>query len=191
MSRRSKLVTIFILILIAVVLIVVWLLWRRQPVISPSTIIPVEQTQTPPVEITEQTTQPTAGQIEQEARIQSSSIQTLAKVFVERYGSFSSEAHFANLNDVMSLITDSLAAEFKRIPETTLPSPEYYGVTTRLVSVDVDFLDEQNGQASLTVNTQREEAKGSPQNLSVRYQGIKLEMEKVTGIWKVSSAVWQ
>ena len=40
------------------------------------------------------------------------------------------------------------------------------------------------------MNTQREEAIGSPQNISVKYQEIELEYVMEGGVWKVDSANW-
>lgn len=126
---------------------------------------------------------------ERETRTASSDVVSLAKSFVTRFGSYSNETNFANLEDVLPLVSASFAAQLHNTIATSVVPEEYYGVSTSIVTVNVG---EKNGTTSqVRVITQREEAVGSPQNTSVKYQEIVLTFVMEDGSWKVDSATWQ
>ena len=182
MSRRKK--QILLIVLLIIVLILIYLLFRRgsQPTPTPATIVVTEEEPaTPSPSVVEQ----------QQVRAETAGLQALAKTFAERYGSFSSESNFANLVDVIPLMTDSFATETRNFIETAEIPQELYTVSTRVITVEVDEINEDAGFATLTLNTQREESKGSAQNISVRYQPIVLTFRFISGAWKVSSATWE
>lgn len=159
---------------------------KSTPTATPTAPEPVVDTtpEPPPVP-------PVSQQVEQQARIESSVIQADAKGFTERYGSFSTEAQYANLRDVMPMMTAAFAAETQRTIANAPAATEYYGVTTRAVSVTVSLLDETAGTATVTIGTQRQETKGSARTSTVRYQDLILTYQRVGTDWKVSSATWR
>ncbi|MBI4714227.1 hypothetical protein HY771_03540 [Candidatus Uhrbacteria bacterium] len=192
MTTRKMRLTVIGLIIIVLLLLLLWLLWFLfKSDESPSTEPSVETPQT-----TEGTTEsePTLKEQqlkqEQDTRNQSAGAITIAKIFTERYGSYSNEANFQNLIDVLPLMTDTFAQETEvMIENSTLPET-YYGVTTIVLIVNVEKMDEVNGTAEIRLNTQREIAKDSPQNVSVENQEILLELARIEGVWKVASADW-
>lgn len=188
MSRRSKLIIILVLILLALLLLI-FLLFRlfAKPAPAPAPV-PQANEQLP---ASNEAVIPPSQQQAQEERVSSASVQSLSKTFTERYGSYSSESHFENLTDVMGLMTDSFAAETQAYIDTAKTPPEYYGVTTHVISIDVTAMDETAGTATVTVETQREEATGSIQNVTVKYQTLVLTMVQIDGQWKISSATWE
>lgn len=187
-TRRNLLIAILVLLL----LLLAFLLWRFLRPTSEQAPAPA-----PAPAPTEQLPEETEGtasareQQQQEERNGTASLQSASKTFAERYGSYSTEAEFANLRDVLPLMSASLAAQTQAFVDGATPAAEYYGVTTRVISLSVDSVDESAGVATVTITTQREEAKGSVQNISVRYQDLKLTFVKEGGAWKVSSANWQ
>lgn len=126
---------------------------------------------------------------EQESRASSATLQAQAKMFAERYGSFSTEADYQNLKDLLPIMTDAFAAQTSAFILTVPKATEYYGVTTRVVAVKTDALDEAAGTASMTLGTQRQETKGTAAP-TVKYQNLVLTFKKVGTEWKASSAVW-
>lgn len=183
---------LLILIGIALVLFVAVLLSLFVGPKSTPTAAPVTAPSVPVVTTPEPApTPPISQQVEQQARTASSVIQADAKAFTERYGSFSTEAQYANLRDVMPLMTSAFAAQTERLIATFPAATEYYGVTTRAVSVTVSSLDEKAGTAAVTIGTQRSETKGSARTSTVRYQDFMLTFQMVGTDWKVSSATWQ
>ncbi|TAK03995.1 hypothetical protein EPO34_02450 [Patescibacteria group bacterium] len=188
MSRRRKLL-ILIALLVAILLLILWWLLRSAPAVPPAQPVVVPSPEVPAAA-------PAALSPTQEARVTQSGAETVAKVFAERYGSFSSEAAFGNLRDVIPLATPAFGAQLEALADAGVPPTEYYGVTTRVVALTADLMDPStsSGQATtmrFSVSTQRQEAKGSPQDLSVKYQDLEVTMEKVGGKWLVASATWK
>ena len=190
-SRRKR--TIFILLALLVLLLL--LLWFLMAFLSrtPETEIgPTETTTEEEVDDvipSNPTISEEAVERERETRNGSSDVISLSKSFVERYGSYSNEAEFANLVDVLPLMSDSFASETEDFIESAVAPEEYYGVSTQIVTVSV--LSQSESQATVLLTTQREEANGSPQNTSVYYQDIELVFVKEGGEWRVNSATWR
>lgn len=184
MSRRGKLITLIILIVLAIFLIVFLLMRARDAFNDDVSLSPEE---TPKGDVIEAT--PTVVS-EPDASVAAGVLQSRARLFVERYGSFSSEANFANLRDVMPLMTAAFASRTQQQIDRGSSFGEFYAITTNVVSTAIDGLDEQGGTATVVVSTQREESTGSPQNTQVKYQDIVLEMVNEQGVWKVDSAEW-
>lgn len=134
------------------------------------------------------TTQPTRSTTEQELR-------QLALSFAERYGSYSNQTNFANLENLLLFMTDAFASttrsfideERGKNRDTTV----YYGITTKAAAVATDAFRESQGTAVFTVQTLRREAIGSTSNVRHYQQAITMTMKKGDGAWKVDSAEWQ
>ncbi|MBI5794035.1 hypothetical protein HZA87_03040 [Candidatus Uhrbacteria bacterium] len=192
MTRKTR-ISMVVLILLILLLLLFWLLYvlffGKEKV---KEVAEVDQV----AEVTESIQdRPTVSELEleteRETRTNTSDVTSLSKTFVTRYGSYSNEANFANLEDVLPLMSEAFAsATQKMIDEGKVPE-EYYGVSTSIVTVTVDEKDETAGTAKVTITTQREEAIGSPQDTTVKYQDIVLTFITEDGSWKVDSAVWQ
>lgn len=187
MTRRQRNITILSLIALVIIILFILLFLRFKP--APA---PVETNVPSPVSTQEQQ-EPERTPLENqqaEERESTASVQTVGKTFVERYGSYSNESNFANLRDLYPIMTEAFQAETEQfIVGTTVPE-SYYGITTRVITMNVDAYDESAGIAHMIVQTQREEAIDSPQNIAVRYQEIELTLERVNATWKVSGAQW-
>lgn len=195
MTRRKRLMIVG-LMLLALLLLLIWLLWMlfsspQEGTQRTSSQEGTQETQTPEVIPTRPTISEQELEDERETRTTSADVVSLSKSFVTRYGSYSNEADFANLSDVLPLVSVSFASELQNIIDTGVPPEEYYGVTTSIVVVKVDTQDESAGTGQVTVTTQREEAVGSPQNTSVKYQDVILTFVMQDKVWKVDSATWQ
>ena len=191
MTRRTRL-TILVLILLVFLLLVIWLLLFLFS--KPKTTEPVEVV----VEETQEDVIPDRPTIsekeletEREVRTTSADVVSLSKSFVTRYGSYSNEADFGNLTDVLPLMSASFASETEAFIQTAVAPEESYGVTTSIITVTVDSQNTETGEAQVTIMTQREEAIGSTQNTSVKYQEVVLTFVMEDGAWKVDSANWQ
>ncbi len=187
MSRRIKIIlAILIIVLILLALFLLWWnIWRPQP--APTTVVVVE---TEEEEVSSPFAIPPIAELDQRTD-EEISVETLAKTFAERYGSYSNESNFANLDDLEPLMTDSLASELAVMVANTDISDMYYGITTQVVSMNIISIDETSGTASISVLTQREEAVGGPTNTEVSYETLVLDMVKVSGVWKVDGVTWQ
>lgn len=189
MTRRKRLTVIGLIILVLLLLLLIlWFLFGRntQQETKPAETAPaVEEITTEQPTIKEQQLKE-----EQDTRNQSASAIAVAKMFVERYGSYSNEANFQNLKDVLPLMTDSFAQKTNQFIEKLNPPETYYGVTTSVLIVKVEKMDDVAGIATILLNTQQEIAENSPQNTRIEYKEIRLELERVDDVWKVDSATW-
>lgn len=191
-TRRTRLITLGLIILILLLLLAwLWLALRpKQELVSE---VPVSDIQPEGVTVIDERAPSLSEENlkkEQNTRNQASGATTIAKLFVERYGSYSNEAEFQNLVDVLPLMTDSFAGETKALIASSQPPESYYGVSTAVLTVAVEEMDETKGVAKMKMQTQREISEGSTQNTSVKYQEIRLELIKEAGVWKVNSAIW-
>ncbi|MFA6130945.1 MAG: hypothetical protein WC730_01630 [Patescibacteria group bacterium] len=116
---------------------------------------------------------------------------SIARSFVERFGSFSTEADYQNVTDVIPLATTQLSARLQTIAEEARAEEEgdYYGVSTRVIIVEVE--EETDDAVTLRLTTQREESIGSPEDTSLRYQDILVYLQKHEKSWLVDNFTWQ
>jgi hypothetical protein len=121
-------------------------------------------------------------------------LKATAFTFAERFGSYSNQGNFSNLDDLRVLMTTRMKAwtdNYKASQKTTAEGATYYGITTQALSVQISEFDESLGRAEIIATTQRREAKGSTVNPKIFYQDLKLQLVKTGEGWKVDSAVWQ
>lgn len=185
-TRRNTIIILSVILL----LIFLWLLSLLIPKSKSNVEVPVQktpeaQTPAPSPFTTEQL------QKEKEIRMQASGVTTTAKLFVERYGSYSNEANFQNIRDVIPLMSTKFGAATTADLATKKVPVGYYGVTTRVITVKVVSQDERAGMAVIDMSTQRVEENGSAQNPSTKYQDAELTLVKESGVWLVDSVKWQ
>ncbi len=194
MITRRKRISIVVLILLILLLLLGWIFYvlfsgKEEEVDPGFSLGAVEE------EVEVIPDRPTVSDLEleeeREVRTSASDVTSLSKTFVTRYGSFSNEANFANLQDVLPLMSESFAGKTQELINESEAPLEYYGVSTSIVTVTVESKDDTAGTAQVTAMTQREEAVGSPQNITVKYQTIILTFVMEGGSWKVDSATWQ
>lgn len=184
-QRRNTIIAIGIILL----LILLWLISLLLPKAKPVTEIPVPQVTT-----TQDSTQtPFTNQqleAEKEVRTQTSSVTTTAKLFTERFGSYSNEANFQNIRDVIPLMSAELAALTTADLATKTSPIGFYGITTRVIAVKTVTQREEDETANVVLSTQRTEENGSAQNTTTKYQDIELTFVRESGVWKVDSVKW-
>ena len=120
-------------------------------------------------------------------------LKPIARNFTERYGSYSNHGDYENITKLevymsttMKKWAEKYVAEEKA---NSNPDDEYYGITTKALSVTVDSMDEENGTAQFAVSTQRNEAKAS-EEANIIYQDMKIEFVMESNDWKVNNATW-
>lgn len=118
------------------------------------------------------------------------SASTIGRIFVERFGSYSTESGYTNIDDVVTLATAELGARLERLAEDARAEEigDYYGVSTRIISTKTEVSTET--EAVFLVTTQRQESFDTPGNTSVRYQDIRVSLVKEGESWLVSDFTW-
>jgi len=190
MTRKNKIIIIVaaILILLAISILIWWLLVRNagqtidQPVVEPKKLPAVTNQNN------------VNAVIVQDAEVEAN-LKSVALIFAERFGSYSNQGSFANLDDLRDLMTirmkgwiDTFIAEQK---VSAGDSSSYSGITTKALGVNITEFDESIGRAEVIVSTQRQEAQGTTVNPRVYYQDMLLRLVKTGSGWKVDEAVWQ
>ena len=136
-TRRNILVAILVLLALLIAFLLWWFL-RSKP--KPAAVVPPVVVETPlPTSTTKKpTVSEEKAKKEQAVRVESASLQSASKTFAERYGSYSTEANFANLTDVLPLMTVGYASRTRAYVASATSPTEYYGVTTRVITVVAD-----------------------------------------------------
>ncbi len=132
--------------------------------------------------------QPSRPPLEQE-------LQRLSRSFAERYGSYSNQTNFANLENLFVFMTPSLQRTTQRFIDDERAKQRdtsvYYGITTRVISVETKSFSENSGTASFVLHTYRRESIGTTSNSKTFEQALTITMQKDDGTWKVADAVWE
>lgn len=113
-----------------------------------------------------------------------------SRIFAERFGSFSSQANFGNVDDVEVLVTPELYARLQGlvVSSGTEPAETFYSVSTRVINTEVT--EQTDSTATVVVGTQRTEATGSPSNKREKMQDLTLSLQLSDGTWLVSDYAW-
>jgi hypothetical protein len=118
---------------------------------------------------------------------------TITKIFVERFGSYSSESDFANVDDVVVLAAASFKNDLIRLADQSRAKAKdtdgYYGVSTKVIGTEMK--EETATTARMLAMTQREEAVGNPGNTTIKYQNIMVTLAREGEEWKVSGFTWE
>jgi len=190
MDRRRKIIiagATFIIVLL-IIFIVLWFLNRPQ-----TTVVPagenVNNGMLVPEDVPETIKDLPDGLIEQPAL--ETDLRSIALIFAERFGSYSNQGNFSNLNELESLMTVKMKAYADILKSKSAASDIYYGITTKALTVKIESFEEAAGRSEITVTTQRQESKGTTLNPEIFYQDLKLQLVKTESGWKVDSATWQ
>jgi len=192
-ERRKKLLLIAgVLVLIVILLMIVF---NRQPA-APAPQVPAEQAAVgQPSEVTAPNpavpvTSPLLPSVPAPVDARADAVQT-AELFAERYGSYSNQAKYENLADLLSIMTDGFRADSEKLiakAGAATSAPEYEGVTSRKISSKVNSYSEKNGQADVTVTLQQTQR--TAQTSSINYRTIRIKLVQTAGLWLVDSAAW-
>lgn len=115
----------------------------------------------------------------------------VARLFTERFGTFSNQDDFAGIELVRPYITPSFSRWFDTGYKDQLAekysSTDYAGETVKVL--DVIMESETNNSAVAAVRTQRTIRTQDGDKTS--YQTLRLDMQKSEGVWLIDGAYWQ
>ncbi len=178
---------IILLLVLLIVIVVIWAVVKRSSQRPPSN--DTEQVISPPSNIIEERetiqenlTKQIEGKSEEEISDQAAVLKA-TRYFVERYGSFSSQARWQNLQDLKNVVTDNLWQDFEDLLSKDVSSSKYYSLSTKVLSLNVISLSP--NKAKVVASTQRREVKGGEENIS--YRKMEVSLVKVGDKWLVSS----
>lgn len=182
MLTRKKIEVIVAVVVLILLAVLLYLAMRQPEAPSIDSGLPQTQSTTPPP--VNPAIVPAPGVV---------SAGTVARTFVERFGSYSSETDFANVDDVMKLATptyqnelDALVNSYRRQFDA---EAGYTGVSTQVISMKT--VTETEAATTFLVTTQREEAVGTPGNTTLRYQDAQVDLVKSGDNWLVNDLTWK
>lgn len=117
-----------------------------------------------------------------EEEIQDESIKQLAKVFLERFNTYSTDNSYQNVRDVKSLVTSEYWKKISANINNNSPAQEFTAVTTKVVSIEDLVKDSE--KASVVLKTQKSTEKSSGNTIS--YSEFTVSLQKTGGTWKIS-----
>ncbi len=110
----------------------------------------------------------------------------LAKVFVERYGTYSSDNNFQNIREVETFVTPALWSKISAPMNGKTTTQSFVGMTTKVISTDLTKWSDT--KATVELKTTRTEEKNGV--ITTRYQNVTVDMVKTGGVWLVDKLVW-
>ena len=182
-QRRNIVVTAVIVVLVLLLILLFFLL--REPRVPEA---PVDPASIPSAEVVDNTTtQPATLPVTPAA----ASAQTVARNFAERFGTYSTDVAFTNIDEVQELSTpeyhNALKGQVYALPDGTA----YQGRTTRAISTEQTGGDESLGFMTFTVTVQHELTSADRANPTVEYQTATVSVEQRGDVWLVSNFAWQ
>lgn len=113
--------------------------------------------------------------------------------FVERFGSYSNQSDFENVEDLYAFMTRRFQRQMEEYvayerAKIVLGAP-YEGVSTRVLSVSK--ISEGAGRMVFQARALRATEKSADGTRQEDYQNIELTLQEEGGQWKVDSAKWQ
>lgn len=197
MSRRAKIIILIVFVLVVVLVVLLLFLGRRRvasvsapaPGVSPENAPVVSAPAAPPVPFGAVSAPAQGGAVE----VSAASREAFVRSFVERYGSYSNQSDFENLEDLYPFMTQRLRQQTEKFVRDErareVRGTSYVGVTTRALSVRT--ASESATEARVLVSAQRQEATAANPSGRVYYQDIELSLKNVGDAWRVDAAVWK
>ncbi len=193
MERKTK-IEIGLAIAVVLLFLAFFIYWMNQSVPAPVVVVvpaPAITTSKDKTTKSTSTSMKTATAPVETISAGETSAVTVARTFVERLGSYSSEADAANIEDIIPMATSSfqkkLEALVKEIRSST--SDSYYSVSTLVVTAP-KTVSATATDTVLSMTTQRVESKGDPGNSTKIYQSITVTLVKSGTTWLVDGYTW-
>lgn len=191
MERKTK-IEIALAIAVLILFVALLLFWKQKAVTTvtttktPAAITTSDSKPTSTTPTTDTTTTPAPVVVKETSAI------TVARTFVERFGSYSSESEAANIDDILPMATASFQKELEALAREARASADgsYYGVST-LVVTSPSTVSASATQTVLSMTTQREESVGGPSNTTKKYQSITVTLVKSGTTWLVDGYTWK
>jgi len=205
-TRKVKLILIVLLIIAVMLLGVFWFLSNQSK--QNNSIVDLNNTQNNIVEetpdkinnaegakklISEKEIEEYISKVSETDRLKSQ-LQKIAVAFTERYGSYSNQSNFENLEDLTVFMTRSFKSNTENFVDSRRrqqrDSSIYYGMTTKVLNSKVEIFSVDTNFVKFNISTQKQEMIGSSANANTFYQNAEIELKQEAGVWKVDKITW-
>ncbi len=192
MERKTKIeIVLAIAVIITLLLLTWWWTRRADPVVetTKTTTAAMVNSKNKP---TGSTTAPTTQTSPIDPTIQQTAAIIVARTFVERLGSYSSETNATNITDVMSMATQTFQKQLETLAKQLRSSStdKFYGVSTLVITAP-KTVTSTDTTITLSMTTQRQETIDSPGNTAIKYQSITVSLVKSGTTWLVDDYTWK
>lgn len=109
----------------------------------------------------------------------------LARIFVERFGSYSNQNDNQHIADALTMASERMAAWLET--QKIASGAEYAGVMTKVVASSITQREADRAEVAIDVQQVSEGAGASP----VAYKSGRVELVKVGKEWKVDGLYWE
>jgi len=187
-NKNKKIIWLSIIILIIIgVIVLVWSL------ISPSKLGPTDTgseltTENQPVFVVESPSLTAPRPIKPQENDEFTA-SNLARDFAARFGSWSTDNQGKNLQELLAVSSARMQNRLENI-ELNFAVNEFSGITTKALSTETIYLDEDSGDATIKVQTQRI-ATANDLSENIYYQSAEVDLIKSGNNWLVDDFVWQ
>lgn len=199
-DKRRRIGILLISLGLLIILIVVYLFLTRKdddrPIITPDgeeNLPEIIIEETTPSDIPRNYQQYDISK-EAEHVFNSTDLSKRARVFVERFGSYSNQSDYGNFKDLELYMTKSFAAwsssYVDKLRENAPNYQSYYGISTVAIQTELKSFDDNLGVAEIDVLTERTETTSGLDQDKYR-QKISLKFLKVGRDWLVDAAYWE
>ncbi len=191
MTKRKKIIIISGLVVLVLILLIVLIWFWLNPKAITSVFEPKQETglQIPANLPSASSALPDASTNPIKEPKTEASIKAIAVTFTERFGSFSSQSNYANL-DSLKAISSRKMINYLESLKVASGNEDYTGITTQALITEVLSFSDTTGRAEIKVTTKRQESSGSTINPQEYYQDLNLKLVKEDGSWKVDQADW-
>lgn len=116
-------------------------------------------------------------------------VESLARLFVERIGSYSNQSNFQNLDDVAGLMTSRARSWADGLKKTQDTSGGYRGTTTKALTAETtDWKPRETARVRIATQRQEERDSATPR---LYYQDAEVRLVFGGDSWLVDEMVWQ
>ena len=186
MDRKRKIIIISLVIIILIILVVLLILFwpfGKKPV----EVTPEEQT-TPVTNQIEQLPPPGSKRVEDEKNYPLG-LEPLAMSYAERFASYSSDANFKNLEDLVTLSTSKMQSFINNFIATSeIGSNGYEAVEAKALNSQLIFL--KDNDSVLVISLQLTKFSGDKANFTTDYGKLELRAVKSGDEWKIDEVKW-
>ena len=174
-DRRKLIIAGVVIVLLLAAIVGGWWYWRQS-------VLPPE---TPPAK-------PVSVPVRTPEEMAKDTVSRLARLFAERFGTFSSQSQYEGIGDVMAVTTDSFQnwLKDKYIPQIKgqHSAAVYSGQTTRVMSVTVEKFADNESQVAVRVQRAVTDEGGA---IEVKYPVLNVALIRQDSMWLVDSAYWE
>lgn len=193
MSLRARIFFIISVVVFLVLAISIFLIVRNKnkttQITDVSTDVNVNNNQNNDLSIGQVATEIPAGvSVKQPSseEVEKNAVEQLSKVFIERYGTYSTDNNGQNIIESQSLVTKSLWSRISTGLNTKNTNQTFLGLTTKVMSIDL--VSWSADKATVSLKTMRTEDKNGV--ITNRYQNVTVEMVKEGGVWLADKLTW-